>query len=154
MLLLLLLLFFKVTKLSNNPACNCTFRNRNLPHSTLFLYFFTSKVYLSVTDLVVTWKLISSREFSATAISSHNCHLLQENTCARDSFLITLQAFATLLKKSLWHRCFPVNFEKFLRTSFLQSTSERMLLHVEKEQTQSDFQGNTKQWFMGKSFVF
>ena len=24
----------------------------------------------------------------------------------------------TLLKKSLWHRCFPVNFTKFLRTLF------------------------------------
>ena len=33
-----------------------------------------------------------------------------------------------LLKKRLWHRCFPVNFEKFLRTSFLQSTSGRVLL--------------------------
>ena len=26
---------------------------------------------------------------------------------------------ATLLKKKLWHRCFPVNFAKFLRTPFL-----------------------------------
>ena len=25
---------------------------------------------------------------------------------------------ATLLKKRLWHRCFPVNFVKFLRTPF------------------------------------
>ena len=25
----------------------------------------------------------------------------------------------TLLKKRLWHRCFPVNFEKLLRTPFL-----------------------------------
>ena len=25
---------------------------------------------------------------------------------------------ATLFKKSLWHRCFSVNFEKFLRTPF------------------------------------
>ena len=25
----------------------------------------------------------------------------------------------TLLKKKLWHRCFPVNFTKFLRTPFL-----------------------------------
>ena len=25
----------------------------------------------------------------------------------------------TLLKKRLWHRCFPVNFAKFFRTSFL-----------------------------------
>ena len=30
---------------------------------------------------------------------------------------------ATLLKKRLYHRCFPVNFAKFLRTSFLQNTS-------------------------------
>ena len=30
---------------------------------------------------------------------------------------------ATLLKKRLWHRCFPVNFEKSLRTPFLQNTS-------------------------------
>ena len=29
---------------------------------------------------------------------------------------------ATLLKKRLWHRCFPVNFAKFLRTPFLQKT--------------------------------
>ena len=29
---------------------------------------------------------------------------------------------ATLLKKRLWHRCFPVNFVKFLRTPFLQNT--------------------------------
>ena len=26
---------------------------------------------------------------------------------------------ATLLKKRLWHRCFPVNFAKFLRILFL-----------------------------------
>ena len=26
---------------------------------------------------------------------------------------------ATLLKKVLWHRCFPVNFAKFLRTPFI-----------------------------------
>ena len=27
---------------------------------------------------------------------------------------------ATLLKKRLWHRCIPVNFEKFLRARFLK----------------------------------
>ena len=31
---------------------------------------------------------------------------------------------ATLLKKRLWHRCFPVNFAKFLRIPFLQNTSD------------------------------
>ena len=29
---------------------------------------------------------------------------------------------ATLLKKRLWHRFFPVNFAKFLRAPFLQNT--------------------------------
>ena len=39
-----------------------------------------------------------------------------ENICARVSFLIKLQVRpATLLKKRLWHRCFAVNFPKFLR---------------------------------------
>ena len=35
---------------------------------------------------------------------------------------------ATLLKKRLWHRGFPVNFAKFLRTSFLQNTCGQLLL--------------------------
>ena len=34
---------------------------------------------------------------------------------------------ATLLKKRLWHRCFPVNFAKFLRICFLQNSSGRLL---------------------------
>ena len=38
-----------------------------------FLHFIKSKVYLSLTDLVVTFKFISSREFSTIAISSYNC---------------------------------------------------------------------------------
>ena len=42
----------------------------------------------------------------------------QENTFARVSFLIKLQA---LLKKRLWHRCFPVNVVKFLRTPFYRT---------------------------------
>ena len=36
---------------------------------------------------------------------------------------------AALLKKKLWHSCFPVNFTKFLRTPFLQNTSGRLLLN-------------------------
>ena len=34
----------------------------------------------------------------------------------------------TLLKKRLWHRCFPVNFAKFLGKPFLKNTSGRLLL--------------------------
>ena len=40
----------------------------------------------------------------------------QENTCTRVSFLIKLQRPTTSLKQRLWHRSFPVNFAKFLRT--------------------------------------
>ena len=29
----------------------------------------------------------------------------------------------SLLKKRLWHRCFPVNFAKFIRTPFLKNIS-------------------------------
>ena len=35
---------------------------------------------------------------------------------------------ATLLIKRLWHRCFPMNFAKFLRAPFSQNTFGRLLL--------------------------
>ena len=35
---------------------------------------------------------------------------------------------APLLKKRLWHRCFPVNFVKFVRKPILKSICERLLL--------------------------
>ena len=35
---------------------------------------------------------------------------------------------ATLLKKSLWYRCFPVNFVKFLTTPFFTEHLRRLLL--------------------------
>ena len=37
---------------------------------------------------------------------------------------------ATLLKKRLWHRCFPVNFAKFLRTPFFTEHLWWLLLLV------------------------
>ena len=37
---------------------------------------------------------------------------------------------ATLLKKRLWHRRFPVNFAKLLRTPFSENTYGRLLLPV------------------------
>ena len=35
---------------------------------------------------------------------------------------------AILLKKRIWHRCFPVTFAKFLRTPFLKNTSGWLVL--------------------------
>ena len=60
---------------------------------------------------------------------SQNSH---ENTCARVSILIKLPwglKPATLLRNWLWHRRFPVNFAKFLRTAFL-TEQLRWLFHV------------------------
>ena len=37
---------------------------------------------------------------------------------------------ATLLKKSFWHRCFLMNFTKFLRTPISQNTSGRLFLII------------------------
>ena len=37
---------------------------------------------------------------------------------------------STLFKEWLWHRWFPVNFAKFLRTPFLQNTFWRLFLYV------------------------
>ena len=52
---------------------------------------------------------------------SHNS---QKDTCARVSFKWSCRLRpATLSKKRLSHRCFPVDFAKLLRTPFLQNTS-------------------------------
>ena len=37
---------------------------------------------------------------------------------------------AILLKNRLWHRCFPVNFAKFLKTPFFMETSGGLLLVI------------------------
>ena len=44
----------------------------------------------------------------------------QENTCARVSVLNKVTGLwpATLLKKILWHRCFPVNFCQMFKNTF------------------------------------
>ena len=52
----------------------------------------------------------------------------QENTC-QGLFFNKVEGLrpATLFKKRLWHRYFPVNFAKFLSISFLYNISEQLL---------------------------
>ena len=47
--------------------------------------------------------------------------IIHRKTPTQESFFNRL---ATLLKKRLHHRCFPMNFTKFLRTAFLQYNSD------------------------------
>ena len=49
-------------------------------------------------------------------------------------FLNKVSGFS-LWKERLSHRCFHVNFVKFLRTSFLQNTSGRLLLSLWEHRT-------------------
>ena len=81
------------------------------------------------------WACFTSSEAAAQRCSVKKVFLeisqnSQENTCARISFFNKVAGLssATLLKKRLWHSCFPVNFLKFLRIPFLQITSRRLLL--------------------------
>ena len=61
---------------------------------------------------------------------SEQFHEIHRKTPVPESFFNKIADLrpATLLKKKLWHSCFPVNFAKFLRTHFLQNTSGRLLL--------------------------
>ena len=51
--------------------------------------------------------------------------------CCQSLFFNQVAGFrsTTLLKRRLWHRCFPVNFSKFLKTLFLHNASCRLLLN-------------------------
>ena len=86
---------------------------------SIITYFFTSLSLLNKNSLQkqppeVFWKKGVPRNF-AKFIGKHLSQSLFLNKVAGLS--------ATLLRKRLWQRCFPVNFAKFLRTSFLQNIS-------------------------------
>ena len=64
----------------------------------------------------------SSQRCSMKKVVLKNISKFTETTYARISF------FNKVVGQRLWHRFFPVNFMKFLKTPFLQNTSGRLLL--------------------------
>ena len=56
---------------------------------------------------------------------------------------------ATLLKKRLWHKCFPVNFVTFLSTPFLQNIFGRIFLKLSKSINFTKFLSKTVIHFTG-----
>ena len=61
-----------------------------------------------------------------TGLGPRACDSIKKETLAQVfscKFYEIFKNTATLLKKRLWHRFFPVNFTKILRTPFLQNTS-------------------------------
>ena len=87
-----------------------------------------------LTDVVVMvflfylFKTHPDKYFSFMSLKSLGIKIL--SSVFRNSLLRCSLMPATLFKKRLWHRCLPINFEKFLRTSFLQNTSGWLLLCV------------------------
>ena len=65
----------------------------------------------------------------------------KENTCARVSFFNKVADLtpATLLKKRLWHGCFPVNFVKFIRTPFYTEHLWWLLLILQESKNHADY---------------
>ena len=66
-------------------------------------------------------KIRSSRPkvFCKKGVLRNFCKFRGKHLCQSLSFnKVTGLRPATLLKKRLWHRCFPVNFAKFLRSPF------------------------------------
>ena len=80
---------------------------------------------------------------------------------------------STLLKKTLWHRCFPINFVKFVRTPFLTEylwwllliyepfVVEKMrkkcnwwLMSEKEKQRKGDFLVNDRECFALSHFIF
>ena len=56
---------------------------------------------------------------------------IHRKTPVSESFFYKVAGWpVTLIKKRLWHRCFPMTFAKFLRTPISQNTSERLLLKI------------------------
>ena len=66
-------------------------------------------------------------KFLRTAILKNICERLLLRVFP---FMLVCRQPTTLLKKRLWHRCFPVNFAKFLGTHFLQNTSGWLLPNI------------------------
>ena len=69
---------------------------------------------------------------------------LTEKHLYQSLFFNKVAGSATLLKKRLWRKYFPVNVKKFLRTPFLQNTSGRLLLKISFKEKKSSIEREVK----------
>ena len=83
------------------------------------------------------------------------CKIYRKTPVPESLFLIKDLRAATLLTKRLWHRFFPVNFERLLRTPFLQNTSGWLLLvHFGTLGLSLHFYSRDKKWKCGLHLSF
>ena len=88
-------------------------------------------------SFVVHTIAVTKMEIDEPAKTSHKGEKIRSYTisfrsshqrCSMKKGVLRNFTISQILQKRLWHRCFPVNFVKFLRTAFLQNTSGRLLL--------------------------
>ena len=100
-------------------------------------FFFLSSINIFLNSVVYEIYYSISQNFSHTysyAQPTFTCFKSTMETRVEHHQFIFISTSdlrpATLLKKRLSHWCFPVNFAKFLRTTFLQDISRHLLLNL------------------------
>ena len=82
------------------------------------LFFFVIKSFFSVKNIFIIKLFFHIKTF----LSANNVHFVKNKNIFSNLVLQQINNHilrpVTLLKKRLWHRCFPMNFVKFLRTPF------------------------------------
>ena len=126
-------------------------------------------INIGIYDLCITVRVYQIRSYRVTEAVIRGCSVkkvflkfsqnLQKNPVP-ESILNKVADLrpATLFKKRLWHRCFPVNFAKFLRTPFLLNTSGGCFWnqsHLELDRAkQSQLKFNIKASFSKINYFF
>ena len=63
---------------------------------------------------IASYKSSPPKLFCKKGVFKNFTHFTRKHPC--QSLFVNKKSSSFLLKKRLWHRCFPVNFAKFLRT--------------------------------------
>ena len=110
----------------------------------LYAAYFHWKKLVSFKDyfsLVMSRKYRSSRPdvFCEKGVVKNFAKFTGKHLCLSLFFNKVAGAASNLLQKRLWHRCFPVNFVKFLRTLFLIEHLWWLLLERVTTKTANDW---------------
>ena len=114
----------------------------HLSHSWYRLLFFNSKFYcgakLTVYKIYISNLLLWSNRNSVIETVTWRCSwkrycykfhkIHKKNLCQSLFFNKVADQACNFIKKRLWHRCFPVNFAKFLKTSFYRTPPDDWFL--------------------------
>ena len=94
---------------------------------------FTTKTRQVRTEAAIGNIVINKQQgWSISKCVLNNFKKFTEKHLCLGLFCNEVAVLSFLIKKRLWRRSFPINFAKFLRTSFLQNTSWRLLLCSER----------------------